>query len=141
LRRQKEIRMSAFNSVSLFRAAIAAMLVGLMGAVIAISPAVADGLNGPNATVKFRDLDVSTPQGAAALYARIRAAAYDVCSEFDSHDNISALLQRDKCVEDVTSSAVTKLNSSALSAVYNAKTGKEIAQECAAADSRNDPRT
>ena len=42
------------------------------------------------------------------LYARIRAAAYDVCLEFDSRHNMSALVQRDDCVEDVILTAVTK---------------------------------
>ena len=33
----------------------------------------------PTKTVSFRDLDLSTAQGARALYGRIEAAARDVC--------------------------------------------------------------
>lgn len=126
--------MTTITAVSRFGAAFAAVLFGAVVAGVSISPAAAEGLGGPAVIVKFHDLDVSTPQGAEMLYARIRAAAYDVCLEFDSRHNMSALVQRDDCVKDVILTAVTKLNNPALSAVYGAKTGKEAAQGCAAAD-------
>jgi UrcA family protein len=126
--------MTTITGVSRPRTAIVTMLFVVVAAGIAISPAVADSLNGPKVIVKFRDLNVSTPQGAATLYARIRAAAYDVCLEFDSRDNISALPQRENCVEDVIINAVIKLNNPALSAVYGAETGKEVPQRCTTAD-------
>jgi UrcA family protein len=126
--------MTTITGVSRFGAAIAAVLFGTIAAGIASSPAEADSLGNPQVIVKFRDLDVSTAQGAAMLYARIRAAAYGVCTEFDSHHNMSALVQRDNCIEDVISSAVTKLNNPTLSAVYGERTGKGVPQGCTAAD-------
>lgn len=126
--------MTTITAVSRFGAAIATVFIGMVATAFSISPAAADGLNGPAITVKFHDLDVSTPQGAEMLYARIRAAAYDVCLEFDSRHNMSALVQRDGCVEDMILTAVTKLNNPALSAVYGAKTGREVPQGCTAAN-------
>ncbi len=38
-----------------------------------------EGTTPPQAIVKFGDLDISTPQGASALYGRIRSAAVKVC--------------------------------------------------------------
>jgi UrcA family protein len=87
-------------------------------------PASADGLNLPMATVKFGELDVLHPQGAAVLYARIQAAAMNVCSSFDGPG--AALHRDDACVNKATLGAVTQLDSPALSAVYNPHEGKEL---------------
>jgi UrcA family protein len=85
----------------------------------------ADSLSLPTATVKFGDLDVLHPQGAAVLYARIQAAAMNVCSSFDGLGR-GAALHRDGCVNKAVVGAVTQVDSPALSAVYNAHEGKEL---------------
>ena len=113
--------------------AVTVMLLGVASSSFALLPAMADDF-GPKSTVKFGDLNVSSSEGAEVLYARIRAAAYDVCLEFDNRDNISGLVQREHCVNDVILGAVTKVNNPALTAVYGAKTGKEMPQTCRAAD-------
>jgi len=84
----------------------------------------ADDTVPPQVIVKFGDLNISSPQGAAVLYARIRAAAHNVCSQFDSR-GLSNLVQREHCVNEAIEGAVRKVNNPALSAVYSAKTGKE----------------
>jgi UrcA family protein len=66
----------------------------------------ADSLSLPTATVKFGDLDVLHPQGAAVLHARIRAAAMNVCSSFDGLGR-GAALHRDGCVNKAVVGAVT----------------------------------
>ena len=67
-------------------------------------------------TVKFADLDMSSPSSAHVLYRRIRAAAQVVCSyHFFATDTDKA-----GCVRDATADAVTKINQPALSAVYSA---------------------
>ena len=67
-------------------------------------------------TVQFADLDMSNPSSAHVLYRRIRTAAQVVCSyHFFATDTDKA-----RCVRDATADAVTKINQSALSAVYSA---------------------
>ena len=67
-------------------------------------------------TVKFADLDMSSPSSAHVLYRRIRAAAQVVCSyHFFATDTGKA-----RCVRDATADAVTRINQPALSAVFNA---------------------
>lgn len=68
-------------------------------------------------TVKFADLNISKPPGAAVLYARIDAAAKNACSYYwfksDADEN--------RCVHDAIANAVMKIKQPALFAVYNAK--------------------
>ena len=84
----------------------------------------ADDTVPPQVIVKFGDLNISNPQGAATLYARIRSAAKSVCSQFDGR-RLEEMAQRDACIDKAILGAVTKVNNSALSAVYRAKTAKE----------------
>ena len=72
----------------------------------------------PQAIVKFGDLDISTPQGANALYGRIRSAAGKVCPP--SSDNVAD----QPCLQKAIADAVMKVNRPELSAVYEAKYGK-----------------
>ena len=68
-------------------------------------------------TVKFADLNVSTPEGAAVLYSRIRAAAKTVCEV----DDFSPFTSRSAsaCVRESITQAVTKVNQTALYTVFN----------------------
>jgi len=106
------------------RALIGATLACTVASVVAIRPAAADSFDAPRVTVKYADLNVSNPQAAAALYSRIRTAAKRVCSRYDGH-SISAMMEKDACVDKAIVDAVTKINNSVLTAVYNAKAGKE----------------
>ena len=70
----------------------------------------------PSKTVKFSDLNIASPAGAKVLYARIRAAARDVCRDSSGGDPIrrlavSACIEKaiDKAVKDVNSPALTSL--------------------------------
>jgi UrcA family protein len=67
-------------------------------------------------TVKFADLNVSSPSGAHALYMRILAAAQVVCS----HYWFATDADKAGCVRDAIADAVTRINQPALSAVYTA---------------------
>lgn len=91
----------------------------------------------PHAAVKFGDLDLSSPVGAAALYGRIKAAAYDVCASFDtdSRDQID-LLGLDRCVHEAVRDAVVKVNQPALSAIYNARNRDSLPMTVVAAQNR-----
>jgi UrcA family protein len=74
----------------------------------------------PQTTVKFADLNVSNPQGAAALYARIQWAARQVCPLSDRGD-LSSKARMDACVHKAIADAVAKVGQPALFDAYNAR--------------------
>ena len=76
-------------------------------------------------TVKYADLNVSSPQGAASLYARIRMAADKVCQPL-YHTDLASKMRMDNCIRKAIADAVTKVNQPALFAVYNAKNNKKL---------------
>jgi UrcA family protein len=73
----------------------------------------------PSISVRFADLSLSKPSDARVLYQRIQAAARGACSYY--------WFERDadqtRCVEGAIAAAVTRINRSELSAVYDAKHG------------------
>jgi UrcA family protein len=75
----------------------------------------------PSVRVSFKDLNLTTPAGAAALYQRIRNAARSVCGSVDI-----ALPEEkaawDRCVDEAIGSAVAKVGSAKLTEYYLAKT-------------------
>ena len=117
--------MNTMTTVNRFRTVIATALFGTVASSFAVLPAAADSFDAPAITVKYGDLDISNPQGAAVLYARIRAAAENLCSPYD-RSGIASKMRRDACVSNIVTNAVTKANKSALSAVYSSKTGKSV---------------
>ena len=68
-------------------------------------------------TVKYGDLNVASQSGALVLYERIRAAAQNACSYFWFKTDADEA----RCVRNTITSAVTKVNQPALSAIFNAK--------------------
>jgi UrcA family protein len=92
----------------------------LLACVWAVSPAMA-GEQLPSETVKFSDLDVTTSAGVQALYGRIHAAAWRVCSTA-SVDPISQMGSR-RCAKDAEAKAIGGLNLPQLTAFYRVKTG------------------
>jgi UrcA family protein len=82
----------------------------------------ADRSDVPQAVVKFGDLNLSNPQGAATLYNRIVFAAYEVCKSFDTDiRNNASQAQLDACVHRAIADAVTKVGHPELIAVYNTR--------------------
>jgi UrcA family protein len=77
----------------------------------------ADDTTPPQAIVKFADLDVSTSQGAAALYRRIHSAAADVCLRMYVSEE-AYRWHKNACLQKVIGDAVTKVNQPTLSAVF-----------------------
>ncbi len=78
------------------------------------------------AVVKFQDLDVNSPSGAASLYWRIHEAANRVCG-VDDHNLALPPPARRRCAQDAEARAVGQLDLSRLTAYYQAKTGKQPA--------------
>jgi UrcA family protein len=97
--------------------------------------AAAAGFDPPAVTVNFADLDISQSAGATTLYHRIRAAAQNVCSPFD-RPGLRSKMQLDACVDKAVADTVLKVDRPALTAVYDAKTGKIPLARVASAQSR-----
>ncbi len=117
--------MNTKTTVNRFRTEIATALFGAVVSSFEVLPAVADSFDVPQVTVKFGDLNISSPAGATVLYGRIRAAAEKVCSPYD-RSGLGAKMHLNACIDKAILGAVSKLNAPALSAVYSAKTGKDV---------------
>jgi UrcA family protein len=105
-----------------FRGLIAAAILSALASSFAAVSTAADNQETTSQTVKYGDLDVSSPQGAAKLYGRIVRAAENVCGKRDipSHDLYFRASVRD-CVKKSIADAVTKVGQPELLAVYNSK--------------------
>lgn len=77
-------------------------------------------------TVRFGDLNVTSPAGVAALYTRIHAAAQRVCAVSGERDFARMSVSAD-CARKAESGAVQKLSLPALTAYYRIKTGGQVA--------------
>ena len=82
-------------------------------------PSIAIGGDLPQVAVRFADLDVSHPEGAAVLYRRISAAAKKVCAPIESF-RYSLVDRRDSCIDKAITNAVNTVNQPALFAEMSA---------------------
>lgn len=106
------------NSLNIIRHVMTAAIVGTLVSGFALPAGAADTTEARSITVKFGDLNVSNPEGAAALYARIRSAATSVCLPAESSSN-PFKTEFSACVHKAIADAVTKVNRMELYAVYN----------------------
>jgi UrcA family protein len=81
----------------------------------------------PSLTVRYGDLNLSSPQGASTLYKRILIAARTVCPSDDSDRELRPISSRPSCTDEAVARAVRQVNNSSLSAFYSAKTGHVVA--------------
>ena len=58
----------------------------------------------PHKVVSFKDLNLNSPEGVAALYKRIKSAAYDVCGSPYRYDLSQYTSQ--VCIKDAVSRAI-----------------------------------
>ena len=97
----------------------------------------ADNSDVPQVVVKFGDLNLLNPQGAATLYSRIVAAAHEVCRSFDIDSrDLAPRARRDACVHKAIADAVTKVGQPELFAIYSAKNHGPLPIIVAAAQTR-----
>jgi UrcA family protein len=127
--------MNTMTTSNSLRGFIACAIVGVLAAGVATVATAAEGSEFLQTTVKYGDLNVSTSQGAAALYNRIRVAADGVCSPLD-HGDISSKAHLAACVHKAIAGAVTSVDQPALTGVYNAKYGQSLPVMIAAQSSR-----
>ncbi|MGA2710773.1 MAG: UrcA family protein [Steroidobacteraceae bacterium] len=80
----------------------------------------------PKETVKFQDLNIDSPAGAAALYQRLHAAARHVCfAEWDK--NPEKVQRAEACANEAESRTVSRLNVAELTAYYQTKRRQDLA--------------
>jgi len=90
---------------------------------IASAPNAAQADEVAHKVVRFKDLNLSSTEGAAVLYERIKRAAQEVCGTWDNYDP-SRLHLMQTCINDAVSRAVAQVDRPMLTSLYNAKTGK-----------------
>jgi UrcA family protein len=78
--------------------------------------------------VSFTDLNLSSTEGAAVLYGRIKHAAQEVCGDRDG-SRLSRSHLTLTCVNQAVSRAVAQVNNPILTGLYNVKTAKADKQE------------
>jgi UrcA family protein len=116
----KPIDGSTFRSVlvwivSLLGTAALASIVCMLG----ITPAWSGTTGARSVTVSYRDLDLSSPEGANALYRRIQAAAKEVCGHAGA-DLLEQSLWKG-CYRNAIADAVGKVNNPLLTAAHTGR--------------------
>jgi UrcA family protein len=116
---------------------ITTSILGALALSYAAVSTAADGSDVPQAIVKFADLNLSTQQGAAALYGRIAAASDKVCSAYAvDNRNLGAKMRANACVRKAIAEAVTKVGQPELFAIYSAKNAPPVVNTVAIAQAR-----
>jgi UrcA family protein len=74
----------------------------------------------PSVTVRYQDLDLSTPKDVVRLYARIHAAAVTVCMQSEDIRQVHGAYWRehDACITQAVASAVRTVHNEQLSAYH-----------------------
>jgi UrcA family protein len=79
-----------------------------------------------NIKVKFRDLDLSKPEGVAALYQRIERSARLVCTDSSSPWDAGRVETFKRCYQGAIEDAVSSINQPQLTALHQSKTTKPV---------------
>ena len=112
--------MTTFRS---FRGVLATAVLGAFACSAATICTAAEPLSPLQTTVRYADLNVSKPDGAATLYARIQQAARQVCLPLDGLP-VSSKARMSDCVHKAIADAVAKVGQPALFDAYNAHNGQ-----------------
>jgi UrcA family protein len=106
-----------------FRGLLAAAVLSAFACSLATVGTAAEPMNPLQTTVKYADLTISNPDGAAALYTRIQRAAVQVCRPYDGRD-LGSKRRMSSCVHKAIADAVAKVGQPALFDAYNAHNGQ-----------------
>jgi UrcA family protein len=129
--------MNTITPSSRLRGLIAMAIVSTFASSFAAVCAAADRIETVSAVVKYGDLNISNPEGAAALYRRIVAAARNLCGPYDVDTrDLVAGARMERCAHKAIADAVTKVGQSELFAVYNAKNREPLPITVAATQRR-----
>lgn len=105
-----------------FRRVLTATIFTVLTSGIAAVSFAADSTDVLQKNVRYGDLNVSSAEGAATLYSRIRGAAKDVCRPLNG-DDLRAKHAFESCINKAIARAVNQVGEPALAAVFNAKNG------------------
>ncbi len=108
-----------------FRAGMAAGVMGLMMLGATAMPLAAAQVIGPDVTVRYADLDITTQAGAEKLYERIGQAAVRVCPVGDLRPlpEFEAAMH---CRDEVVAQAVSRVRSAQLAAIFAARAHRGV---------------
>jgi UrcA family protein len=101
-----------------FGTVIATLILGALATGVAAVNAAEDS-DIPKIVVKYDDLNVSAPQGAAVLFRRIRRAGETLCGSL-AGGGLGPKMRMNACVQNAIAEAVTKVNQPQLFAIYKA---------------------
>jgi UrcA family protein len=93
----------------------------------------------PSVKVRISDLNLTSPEGAATLYTRIRNAARTVCGTVDTR-LLEEKVDWDGCVNESIANAVAKVGSANLTAYHLARKHRSHALATAQISKPVDPR-
>jgi UrcA family protein len=101
------------------RAAVLALALFAGAGMIATASAATPDADVPSAHVRYGDLNLSTEQGAKALYRRIASAARQVCPDGESR-GLENLNRARSCQRAAIERAVQSVHNEHLAAIYAA---------------------
>jgi UrcA family protein len=129
--------MNTTNPSARLRGFIATAIFSALVSSFAAVCTAADSSDTRSETVKYGDLNVSNPEGAATLYRRIAAAANNVCRSYETDSRyIGSQAGLNACVHKAIADAVTKVGRPELFTVYNSKNRQPLPVIVASAKSR-----
>ncbi len=89
----------------------------------------------PALTVRYSDLNLDTPAGAAVLYQRIRHAAEQVCGKPDSR-RLDEMVVAQECMDKAIASSVRAVGNAQLTSQYVARVGSKAFKQIVLASAR-----
>jgi UrcA family protein len=103
---------------------IAVAILSLAGTALAVPEATAGSIAAlPTRVVRFDDLNLGQPRGVAVLYARIQAAAAQVCGTAQRVGSRVVSTAWQVCVASAVDRAVSQVDRPVLTAYHEARTG------------------
>ena len=79
----------------------------------------------PQVVVRYNDISLTTEHGVQVLYKRLQAAARQVCSTYEGHNNLlSNRAKWQACYDQALAGAVTEVNVEQLTALYKKNVSK-----------------
>jgi UrcA family protein len=106
-----------FKVIAKYAPALVAFGALMSGSLAANAQASEHAVELPSVTVRYADLNLNTPAGVEALYARLRTAARSVCEVGERRALNEAMVSKD-CYRDVLAAAVTNANLPTLTALH-----------------------
>jgi UrcA family protein len=113
-----------FKVIARYAPAVAAFGVLTSGSFVANAQRAEAAAQIPSITVGYADLNLSTPAGVEALYARLRAASRSVCDVGQRRALVDVMASR-SCYREVLGAAVGNANVPTLTARHRIESARE----------------